>query len=469
MAIAAVRSAGPSAKRLGRAEGALADVALSLPGELSEELTGSMRISTPEAALRLVFRRGRPVEIEHDAGKPVDARLHAEYETWVDMIQGRYNGLEAVTRGLLVARGNLHKAMALGAEHVPVAPYRWHFEVGRPKVGKYRMARVVTTRGHGFLESHPIPGSTGAGPAVKTSGNGNGRNGAGAPGGPAPATVHLASVAEKAARPVIVLHGLGATKTSMLPTVAGLAPGRTVHALDQLGHGDSDKPYLNYTPRVLADAVIRYLDLIEAEKVDMIGNSLGGRVSLEVASHWPDRVGRLVLYAPAMAPTRDRRLTQLLRLVPSELGIIPGIFNRNRAELVLRSLLGGLGPDQQHLVDGAIDDFLRIYSSPSARRALYSSGLSYLLAEPFGENGFWTHLPKVEAPALFIWGRHDTLVSWRYSRATAKSMPHSVSVIYEDGGHVPQIEHPERTLVMTENFLNGIQPVSGPTVTIWRA
>lgn len=419
----------PSARRIGRAEGALADVVLRLP-DRTDGLDATVRVATPEVSFKVrICDSG--AELIPDDGRPVAAEMIASVETWEAIVSGEYNGLEAVDAGLMRVRGNVHLAMDLGGTVLADQPYEWHYRVDRIRVGKVGIARLVTSL-----------------PDVIRPVSAN--------------SMH-------ARRPVVVLHGLGATKSSMLPTIVGLARDREVHAFDHPGHGDSDKPFVSYTPSFLAGTLIRYLDTVGVERADLIGNSLGGRVALEVASRWPDRVGRMVLYAPAMAPIKDRNLIAVLKVVPSAIGVIPGIFTRGRAEMVVRALLGGLDGARQSLIDAAVDDFLRIYATASARRALYSALRGYLLAESFGERGFWTRLPNVQSDGLFIWGRHDDLVSWRYSRVTSQWMPRAVSVIYEDGGHVPQIEHPERTVKLTREFLEGVSPEPSPAITVWHA
>lgn len=429
MASADAAVAAPSARRIGRAEDVLADVAIRLP-DRRDNLDAMVRIATPEASFKVrICDSG--TELIPDDKRPVAAELTASVEAWESVVAGEFNALEAVDAGLMTIRGNVHLSMDLGGMLISDAPNPWHYQVDRVRVGKLKVARLVTS----------IPDSG-----------------------------HLSDTgSERDHRPVVVLHGLTATKSSMLPTIVGLASDREVHALDQPGHGDSDKPFVSYTPSFLAGTVIRYIDAIGAEKVDLVGNSLGGRVSLEVAARWPDRVGKMVLYAPAMAPIKDRSLISLLKVVPSTIGMVPGIFTRGRAEMVVRSLLGGLDGASQSLIDAAVDDFLRIYSTAGARRALYSALRSYLLADSFGERGFWTNLPKIQSDGLFVWGRHDDLVSWRYSRATSQWMPHAVSVIYEDGGHVPQIEHPERTNKLTRDFFDGVLPQPSPAITMWSA
>ncbi len=428
MATASAQLKAPAgARKRADAELVLSDVALAIdPDKVTLETKA--KIATPEAALLVRLSEGS-IEVDRHNGEKVEISALASTETWERIVAGDTNGIEAVAFSDLTVRGNLHRAMELGSYIEPRRPYDWGYEVGRVQAGRVAIARIKS-RG---------PRS---GPACQGD----------------------ASVS-----PVIFIHGLSATKSSMLHPFAHMARFTEVHAIDQPGHGESDKPLVSYTPAFLATELLHYMDAEGIERASLVGNSLGGRVALEVAARWPDRVDKLVLYAPAMAPIKDRQLIPLLRLVPSYVGMIPGVFSRRRAELVVSTFLGRSTRTSKALLDAAIDDFLRIYSSASARQALYSALRSYLLAEPFGEDGFWVSLEKVEAPALFIWGRGDPLISWKYSRATSKFMEHSVSVIYEDGGHVPQLEHPERTNKITEDFLlRGALPETSAHLTVWR-
>jgi pimeloyl-ACP methyl ester carboxylesterase len=416
----------------GQAESVLADVALSIDPD-SIEFEASAKIATPETALLARFEPGS-IKVERFAGEKVDVAAIASTATWQQILEGEHNGLEAVTANQMAVRGNLHRAMELGSLIEPARPYRWSYRVGRVQAGKVGIARIKS-----FIERHD------------------------------PAADAASAEKYRTAAPVIFIHGLSATKSSMLPPFTHMARHVEAHAVDLPGHGESDKPMVSYTPAFLATEILHYMDAENIDKAVLVGNSLGGRVSLEIAARWPDRVEKLVLYAPAMAPIKDRALLPLLRLVPSYVGMIPAVFNRRAAELVVSTFLGKSQRTSPALLEAAIDDFLRIYSSPGARRALYSALRAYLLAPPFGEDGFWNSLEKITAPALFIWGRFDPLISWKYSRMTAKTVEHAVSVIYEDGGHVPQIEHPQRTNQITESFiLEGKIPESSAQVTVWR-
>jgi len=242
-------------------------------------------------------------------------------------------------------------------------------------------------------------------------------------------------------RPVLAIHGLGGTKGSFLPTVAALSDHFRVVAVDLPGFGDSEKPIgASYDPRFFADAMIDLLDAHELDRVELIGNSLGGRVALEVAIRAPERVGRLALLAPSLAWRRPRRWAPALRLVRPELGLVQ-LAPRAVVQGIVRRLIPGA--DEGWTAAG-VDEFLRAYLTPSGRAAFYAAARQIYLEAPHGKNGFWTRLRGIQADALFIWGRRDTLVPIAFARHVAEALPQARHLELECG-HVPQVELPRAT------------------------
>ena len=120
-----------------------------------------------------------------------------------------------------------------------------------------------------------------------------------------------------------MLHGLGGTKGSFLPTVAALADSYRTLAIDLPGFGDSVKPVgAAYDPRFFAKAVCHFMDADGIESAHLIGNSMGGRVALEVGFRHPDRVDRIVGLAASPAWRRDRRWAPLVKALRPELGLL---------------------------------------------------------------------------------------------------------------------------------------------------
>ncbi len=100
--------------------------------------------------------------------------------------------------------------------------------------------------------------------------------------------------------PLVLLHGgLGAT-LMFGPTLAMLAEGRQVIAVDLQGHGrtaDIDRPL---SPELMAGDVAALITHLSLERPDIMGYSLGGGVAVITAIRYPDLVGKLVAVSTAI-------------------------------------------------------------------------------------------------------------------------------------------------------------------------
>jgi pimeloyl-ACP methyl ester carboxylesterase len=254
--------------------------------------------------------------------------------------------------------------------------------------------------------------------------------------------------------PVVLLHGLGATKASFLPTVAALADSHRVIAVDLPGFGDSAKPLTAaYDAPFFADSVIALLDALGLERAALVGNSMGGRIALEAALRHPSRVGRLVLLAPALAWLRGRPWASLLRLVPPQLGALQPAPRALVEPLVRRIVPGG----QTGWTAAGVDEFLRSYLEPRGRAAFYAAARNIYLDEPHGRDGFWTRLPELTAESLFVWGRRDHLVPAAFAPHVRRAVP-AAQHLELDCGHVPQLERPRAVHEAMAKFLAGGPP-----------
>ena len=258
--------------------------------------------------------------------------------------------------------------------------------------------------------------------------------------------------------PIVALHGLGGTKGSFLPTLAAMAPEFRVIAVDLPGFGDSDKPIgASYDPRFFAGAAVDLLDALGLDRVHVIGNSLGGRIALEVGLRRPDRVGRLGLLAPSLAWRRGRPFVPLLRLTRPELGLVQ-LAPRGVVEGIVHRLIPGA--DDGWTAAG-VDEFLRAYLTPAGRAAFYAAARQIYLDEPHGKAGFWTRLQTLQPEALFVWGRRDKIVPIAFQRHVVEALPHARQLEL-DCGHVPQVERPGQTHDALAVFLSEAQAVVAP-------
>src|SRR5436190_1781047 len=106
-----------------------------------------------------------------------------------------------------------------------------------------------------------------------------------------------------------------------------------------------------------ARATLGYMDAMEIERAHLVGNSMGGRVALELALSEPDRVASLSLLSPALAFLRRRELVPLVKLLRPELAAIPHPLRTARVREYFWSLFAH--PDRLDPVaaDIAADEF----------------------------------------------------------------------------------------------------------------
>lgn len=337
----------------------------------------------------------RGCEVTDSAPRQPDAEILTDTDTFVAIREGGMIGVEAFARGRIEARGDVEL----------VVGFEGHFRRvnGLPPVARVR--RVA------------VPGCD-----VSAFTAGEGRE-------------H-----------VVCLHGLGGNKLSFFETVAALAGEHTVHALDLPGFGSSSKPArAAYDAPFFARIVRRYLDATGISSAHLVGNSMGGRIAIELALTAPSRVRSLSLLSPALAFLRRRELTPLVKLLRPELAAIPHPMVSAIVRRTLRDLFADPDALSSTIEEIGVNSFCQAYRSRAARIAFYASARNIYLESPHGEPGFWQRLAGLETPALFVWGDHDRLVPAAFARHVERALPEARSVILDDCGHVPQIERPAQT------------------------
>jgi pimeloyl-ACP methyl ester carboxylesterase len=324
-----------------------------------------------------------------------DVVIGTDAATWLALREGRLSGLDAFALRRLYARGDLDRAVGFeGLFRLPG---------GRPPLVR--------------VHDVDVPGAT-----LSTISAGSGRE------------------------EVVCLHGLGGNKTSMFDTVAALTPERRAHAIDLPGFGSSSKPArAAYDSAYFGRTVVAFLDEMEIERAHVVGNSMGGRVALEVALEHPDRVSSVSLLAPALAFRRRRELVPLVRLLRPELAAIPHSLRAAQVRARFWSLFARPERLDPAVADIACEEFARTYRSRAARIAFFAALRQIYLDPPYGDRGFWTRLRELAPPALFVWGDGDALVPAAFSRHVEAALPSARQVILPECGHVPQVELAERT------------------------
>jgi pimeloyl-ACP methyl ester carboxylesterase len=353
--------------------------------------TWEVRCTTHGARVRKGATKRRP-----------DVVIGTDAETWLRLRAGELSGIQAFSDRSLYARGNLD--LAVGFEGM--------FRLPDDRPPLLRMHEVRTK-----------------GAKISTLTMGEGPD-------------------------VLLVHGLGGAKSSFFDTAAGLSHRYRVHALDLPGFGSSCKPATApYSARYFSDRVVEVMDALDIGRAHLVGNSMGGRVAIEVGLRHPNRVGGLALLCPAVAFVK-RGYHPIVRMLRPEFGFLPHKLTRGMVESTFWSLFCDPDAIDPSMADIVVEEFQRIYGTAGARFAFLAAARNIYLDRPFGRGGFYPRLSELAAPSLFVWGTHDNLIPSGFKRHVERWLPRAEQIVLENCGHVPQVERPEQVIGMLERFLS---------------
>ncbi|MEV4638394.1 alpha/beta hydrolase [Actinoplanes sp. NPDC049548] len=255
------------------------------------------------------------------------------------------------------------------------------------------------------------------------------------------------------AEPAVYVHGLGGSSQNFTDLAGLLADRFDGQAVDLPGFGYSD-PSRRYSIPAFADRLIGYLEDAGRGPVHLVGNSLGGSISVRVAALRPDLVRTLTLITPAMPFLDPRRTAQAQALpllaLPRGHRILGWAMARMTAEemahQVLLACFGDTTKVSAQRRAEAIEEIKLRYTVAHYSQAYLGTlrGLasSFLRAYLPGANSQWRLAARITAPTLVIGGLKDGLVDPRVPARVAKVIPDSRLLILPGVGHVAQMEVP---------------------------
>jgi pimeloyl-ACP methyl ester carboxylesterase len=252
--------------------------------------------------------------------------------------------------------------------------------------------------------------------------------------------------------PILLIHGIGESLEFWLHQEALAGESYRIISIDLPGHGLSALGDQPYDPAKFAAFCWAFLDALEIDKVALVGNSMGGGISILMADSQPQRVVKLLL---ANAATLGRSTATPFRIMtlpiigqmmtrPSKMGVEqqiksifynPTVVTQALRSVITRNVMSGERAQAFLATLKLMTDF------GGQRESVIDAALSAL--------------KKLELPVLFIHGRQDAVLPYAHSVEAEKLVSNSKLVIFEDCGHTPQVEMPERFNSELDNFFCG--------------
>lgn len=278
--------------------------------------------------------------------------------------------------------------------------------------------------------------------------------------------VHYVDHGGPADGPLLVcVHGLGGS----LVNWAALAPLLTdtcrVLALDLAGFGHTHSGSRSTAVGANQELLHRFLTAVAGTPVILVGNSMGGMVSILQASQHPETVAGVALIDPALPPGRGARPDPRV-LATFGAFAVPALGRRmlakrrstQSAEEAAEDLLALCCADPSRIPEHIVEQHIEVartrreYSDDiDAELMTAARSLLWVLAN---RRKYYAMQRSIRVPVLLLQGDQDRLVPLASARAAAKANPSWRFEIAHDVGHIPQLEVPQWTAEQVLSWLS---------------
>lgn len=247
-------------------------------------------------------------------------------------------------------------------------------------------------------------------------------------------------------RALVLIHGNNSSTYSWAEVFDELAKEFRVVALDLKGFGFTAKPEGDYRVETQAALVVRLMDHLKIERAALCGSSMGGAVALAAAINYPERVDALVLVgSSAFEATRGGSLAPAYVRWPYVGGAVTALALTSDSPV--REGLRKSFHDQAKVTDERVAAYYRPLGTRGGQRA------ARLVREQRDYSRVEGALDKIRRPTLLIWGAQDRLNLLEDGRRLHSSITGSQLVVFDNCGHLPQEEMPERFVREVSSFM----------------
>ena len=242
-------------------------------------------------------------------------------------------------------------------------------------------------------------------------------------------------VAAGKGEPLLLLHGLGASLMAWGLNIEPLSQEFSVYAIDIPGHGDSEKPDIDYLLPTAVNFIRGFMEALGIERASIAGSSMGGMIALSTAVEYPELVNRLVLVDAAGL---GREVAWFLRAMSLPL---VGELIENPSPRNTRVLLKRIFYNPSLVQESLIREIYRTRFMPGSKRAVLriirgAIGLRGLHSKWIMTN----ELEQLNSPVLIVWGAQDRILPVSHATNAARIAPQVSLSIFDECGHWPQME-----------------------------
>lgn len=243
---------------------------------------------------------------------------------------------------------------------------------------------------------------------------------------------------------LVLVHGFASqARFDWGNVIVPLSKHHRVIALDQIGFGASDKPFIDYSIQTYVDFLGEFLRTLHVEKFDLAGESLGGWIvaNYTIKALAPANAGKFALPRPTHLILEDAAGHTSLHAVLQRIPIAGNLADAAGVAIVFY--------DKSRVTPELIrENFaLKLKANDGMTERL-------LVANPETDKEVvGDKLAGITIPTLVVWGGNDELVPLADGKDYAAKIPGAKLVIVPECGHAPSVEKPKEFLAAVEKFL----------------
>lgn len=251
---------------------------------------------------------------------------------------------------------------------------------------------------------------------------------------------------------LVLLHGSGSYGLQWEWVAEHISDRFHVFALDQRGHGDSDRPDGEYSAEEYAQDVHEFVDTLGLEKVVIAGNSLGGRAAQVFAAEYPQQCEAAIILAVHLSNFfHDRdRMAAVLRSACTMLNSPTEFASRDEAMAYLKGSRGER--ETEASLNHRIDH--NMHRTKSGYKVKYDTvrvaqGLTHMAKD------LRAYAARVDCPVLVVRSTIDSELSAAQATDIAGLWKHGRAVDVE-GGYLLYVQNPSGTAEAINSFIDSV-------------
>ena len=258
---------------------------------------------------------------------------------------------------------------------------------------------------------------------------------------PGRVTLEYAEQGNPDGTPVIFLHGITDSWHSFESVLGNLPSSIHAFAISQRGHGDSERPLQNYTPKDFAGDIAEFVKQKNLKKVFIVGHSMGGVHAQQFAIDYPELTKGLVIIDSDPSLRNNPGMVEFYQEVSKMEGAITRKFMDGFQTATLAKPIDSVY--YKLLVDEGIKVPARVFKA----------ALEGLMQVDFTEQ-----LDQIDSPTLVFWGNKDAFCFFKGQETLINNIKNSKLIVYGNTGHALHWEEPKK---FSEDLLNFIDDVIG--------